>query len=284
MGRLEEEPVKGQLPKAYLRIDPNIDQTHAEPLAMLRLLCAANRQTWRGRFKNRAVLEGLFGRAMVRRMADRGDIEEGEFGRWYVTHWDEWQEGDHTVGDRMRRLRASREASSTRKLTVTAPSPDSNPPSEASRRLGVKASTNGPPTPQRGRLTVREPLLTKRQLVSWESFGPEWAAFKTAWIGRGLLFSPYGAPDDDETSQRGMLYRILDARPNDIVDWVKEAPPRKQPTSREVIGYILERWHRIQDEAMERPVEPVVHGPSRREAPEALSAILRRTVQVERPA
>ncbi len=43
---------RGQLPKAYLRIDPNLDSTHPAPGDMVALLCAANRQPTRGYFKS----------------------------------------------------------------------------------------------------------------------------------------------------------------------------------------------------------------------------------------
>lgn len=132
--------MKGQLPKAYLRIDPNIDQTHPEPLAMLRLLCAANRQPRRGEFKTRSLLDQLLGRSQVNRLIERGDLVQIGLGRWYVDHWSEWQEGDHTVGERMARLRALRD----RNGAVTSPSPDRSTPSEASRRQGVKASDGSP--------------------------------------------------------------------------------------------------------------------------------------------
>ena len=91
-----------------------------------------------------------------------------------------------------------------------------------------------------------EPRLTEAQLRSWDSFGPAWRAFKEAWLGRGLLFAPFGSPDGDDTSQRGLLFQVMDNRPTDIVRWVKEAP---LPSAREVITYILEQWHEIREEA-----------------------------------
>jgi hypothetical protein len=97
---------KGQLPKAYLRIDPNLDQ-HPDPGAMTVLICVANRQTWRGRFKSREALDHIFGKRQATRYIDRGDIAP-EADHWYVPGWDEWQEGDLTVGERQARVRARR--------------------------------------------------------------------------------------------------------------------------------------------------------------------------------
>lgn len=93
-------------PKAYLRLDPDIDHKHPEMLAeLIRLMCAANRQRPRGRFGNRSQVEALFGRALVRRFYLRGDLTDCADGSVYVDQWDEWQEGDVDVRDRMRRLR-----------------------------------------------------------------------------------------------------------------------------------------------------------------------------------
>lgn len=98
---------RGQLPKAYLRIDPNLDATHPAPGDMVALLCAANRQPRRGRFKTPELAERVLGRSLYRRCLDRGDLVMN--GTWcYVDGWEEWQEGDVNVGERMRRLRERR--------------------------------------------------------------------------------------------------------------------------------------------------------------------------------
>ncbi len=130
---------RGQLPKAYLRIDPALAFTHPRPDLFLRLLCLANMQPARGRFRDWRLLCSLFAMADVESLRDRGDLEE-EGGRWYVAGWDEWQEGDLEVGERMRRLRAKR-----RNPAVTEASPGRIPPSEASRRLGVTDPPLAPP-------------------------------------------------------------------------------------------------------------------------------------------
>lgn len=141
---------KRQLPKAYLRLDPNIDQTHPDRGAMVDLMCAANRQPERGRFKSRTILETIFGRVPVRRYVDRGDVVQLADGRWYAPGWDEWQEGDWTVGERVARIRARRKSTVTPPLasnepTVTPPLHEALllplPPSEALGRKGVRTST-----------------------------------------------------------------------------------------------------------------------------------------------
>lgn len=97
---------RGQLPKAYLRIDPNIDQAYPELIGtFVGLLCAAARQPVRGHFKSREQAERILGRTHYRRFIARGDLIPNGSGL-VVDGWLEWQEGDLTVGERMRRLRA----------------------------------------------------------------------------------------------------------------------------------------------------------------------------------
>ena len=103
---------RGQLPKAYLRIDPNLDATHPAPGDMVALICAANRQPHRGRFKSDEVALHVLGRQLYRRSMARGDLVPN--GSWlYVDGWEEWQEHDWTVGERMRRLRGRKRHTDT---------------------------------------------------------------------------------------------------------------------------------------------------------------------------
>ena len=104
---------RGQLPKAYLRIDPNIDATHPSPGDMVMLMCAANRQPVRGRFKTPELAERVLGRALYRRCVERGDLVQNGAVGVYVDGWEEWQEGDWTVGERMRRLRGRKRHNDT---------------------------------------------------------------------------------------------------------------------------------------------------------------------------
>ena len=97
------------LPRAYLRIDPNIDQVYPELRnTFVGLMCSAHRQPERGRYRDRRLVEGLHSRAFVKRSYDRGDLVDLPDGRVYLDGWDEWQEGDYTVAERMRRMRQRR--------------------------------------------------------------------------------------------------------------------------------------------------------------------------------
>lgn len=103
----DEQRERGQLPKAYLRIDPNLDSTHPAPGDMVALLCAANRQPNRGHFKSEEIARMALGRPLFGRSVARGDLRKNGSG-YHVDGWDEWQEGDINVGERMRRLRDRR--------------------------------------------------------------------------------------------------------------------------------------------------------------------------------
>lgn len=103
---------RGQLPKAYLRIDPNLDSTHAAPADMIALMCEANRQPKRGLFKSAELAKRVLGPRLFRRCIERGDLIPNGVGL-YVDGWEEWQEHDWTVGERMRRLRGRKRHTDT---------------------------------------------------------------------------------------------------------------------------------------------------------------------------
>lgn len=100
--------------RAYLRLDPAFYEKKLEqgyPLAAVGayvgVLCLAELQPNRGRFRDIAVLRALLGPAAAKQvpfLMDRGDLVD-EGGRIYVDGWDEWQEGDVTVKERMQRVR-----------------------------------------------------------------------------------------------------------------------------------------------------------------------------------
>ena len=125
--------MKGQLPKAYLRLDPLID-SHPDWAAMVTLVLWANRQPRRGYFKTLEVIRKLIGRRRLDACIARRDLAEQPDGTYYLLGWDDWQEGDFTVGERMRRYR-NKHVTGTVTNAVTLPSP----PSEAARQQGSKA-------------------------------------------------------------------------------------------------------------------------------------------------
>jgi len=112
--------------RAYIRLDPGFFERKVVEerypagavTAFVSVLCLAEQQAERGRFRSERLLrlmldephDGLrigLGR-WVGYLLDHGDLVRLDDRSLYVAGWDEWQEGDVTVAERMRRLRARR--------------------------------------------------------------------------------------------------------------------------------------------------------------------------------
>jgi len=101
--------------RSYLRLDPNaVDRKSEYPdgafRAFFECLMHAEQQPKRGRFRNRRLLSVLLERRSrwIPYLIQHGDLIELASGALYVDGWDEWQEGDVTVSERMKRLRSRR--------------------------------------------------------------------------------------------------------------------------------------------------------------------------------
>jgi len=99
--------------RAYHRLDPLADErkahyTPAQFGAFIKVQLLLGRQTHRGRFSSitalRAALSGAYARHLEF-LVKQHDLVVQADGSVYMPGWDEWQEGDLTVGERMRRLR-----------------------------------------------------------------------------------------------------------------------------------------------------------------------------------
>lgn len=126
-----------EFPRAYLRMLPNIDQ-HPDPLAMLRAMCAAARQPQRGRFREPIVLERAVGRKAYKLLVERGDVVPANPGPGvYLEGWDELQEGDMTVAERMRRYRKRKRDAKVTSIS----SPDRNGVTTTATEIGLTSSS-----------------------------------------------------------------------------------------------------------------------------------------------
>lgn len=90
-----------------MKVPTDIVLTHAAPGEWAELQCYGALQPERGTFAGRAVMNKVLGKGKARRCVERGDVEELPDGRWRIVDWD-FQEGDHTVNERMKKWRAQR--------------------------------------------------------------------------------------------------------------------------------------------------------------------------------
>ena len=288
--------------RAYIRLDPGFDERkESYPdggyRALVACICLAEQQPERGRFRSERFLRALLGRVgrHVTYLLKQGDLTIQEDGRLYLVGWDEWQEGDWKVGERVGRIRARRNGASNgprngpgnAQANGASYGAGNGPPSAlrdipskrnvslsggAGRSAG-KQATETPRQQRRASAGMPDVRLTAEQLDAWRSFGHEWDDFKRAWLSRGFLWPPSGDSGDDDTSQRGLLWQVLDARPADLPEWVAAAPAG---TTRQVLASVLDHWHEIRAEAGDdEPDAPTAPSERQRDA-EALGSILSR--------
>jgi len=183
--------------RAYHRVDPLMDErkghyTPAQLGAFLKVQLLAGRQTARGRFRSVAALRAILPAAYVRHvdfLLSEGDLDVLTDGTVYVDGWDQWQEGDLTVKDRMAALR-NRQRNATVTPTVTRPSPTAIR-SSVGIGAGVSGDYESPATRERydGRADLEMFLLLRRRaptpkqrrlldevLDRHDLTGPEWSA------------------------------------------------------------------------------------------------------------
>ena len=101
--------------RAYIRLDPAFDERkESYPdgpyAALVGTFCLGEAQPDRGRFRSLDYLKRLLGRRgrHVQYLLDHKDIVLLKDGRIYIDGWDEWQEGDLKVAERVSVLRARR--------------------------------------------------------------------------------------------------------------------------------------------------------------------------------
>jgi hypothetical protein len=115
--------------RAYLRVAPEMFErkleqgyTPAQIGAFIAVLCLADSQPRRGWFRDETVLRALltppFARYLPFLMQQKDLVRHGK--SLYVDGWTEWQDGDFTVAERMKRLR-ERQKSTEDVTTITPP-------------------------------------------------------------------------------------------------------------------------------------------------------------------
>lgn len=131
--------------RAYLRLDPGFDERKESypdgPYsALIATFCLGELQPERGRFRSLDYLSRLLGRRgrHVPYLVEHGDLTKLDDGRVYVDGWDEWQEGDWKVAERVARIRNRKvpervTVADTPPVTVGV-TPDVTPPVTAPRQ------------------------------------------------------------------------------------------------------------------------------------------------------
>lgn len=114
--------------RAYLRLDPEFaerkrDYPDGPYRALIDTLCAAEAEPKRGYFRSMAVLRAVLGRSArhVAFLFTHRDLEQLPDGRIYVVGWEEWQEGNWQVAERMRRVRERRDGVTLHTVTQVTP-------------------------------------------------------------------------------------------------------------------------------------------------------------------
>lgn len=181
--------------RAYLRLDPNLaDRKHDYPdgahRAFTDTLCFAEQQPHRGRFRSAKLLAVLLDKRArwIKYLVEHGDLIEQPDGSLYVDGWDEWQEGDWKVHERVARIRNKKRRGDTPPTDtgvtpdVTVPTVDT-PLSGGGRRKadsGKHSSGGGAPLSNGGASPVflgfppRKPeRLTDEQVASYRRFAVE---------------------------------------------------------------------------------------------------------------
>lgn len=180
--------------RAYIRLDPAFDERkESYPdgpyAALIATLCLAEHQPDRGRFRSLDYLARLLGRRgrHVRYLLAHNDVTELPDGRIYVQGWDEWQEGDWKVSERVHRIRARRGVTVPVTVGVTVGVTPDRLDSGAERSGAMSANGADPSDDGRADLEAfllinrRAPTPKQRQLLDsvlqlHDVTGPQWAA------------------------------------------------------------------------------------------------------------
>lgn len=189
--------------RAYLRLDPGfyerkvIRQGYPLPVAMtlVGVYCLAESQPDRGRFRDLRLLKALLGDAgkHLAFLVDRGDVVQLADGRVYPEGWDEWQEGDWKVGERVKRIRERTKLESVAdvtpatvtkrtKSTVYTPSEAGHSGAGHSKNLSTKRSPRDDRadivafTERYGEISDAQRRVLDEILERHDVNGPQWAA------------------------------------------------------------------------------------------------------------
>jgi hypothetical protein len=187
-------------PEMFARKVVHKKYTPAQFATFVAVLCLAEEQPQRGRFRSERLLRLLLDDPIdsvhlgwgkhVAFLIEQGDLVRLSDGSLYMDGWDEWQEGDLTVRDRVARLRARRKGDTVPTVTgnangvtphvtvgvtdgVTVPTVYN--PSSVSVGVGISRSVGSPTVSndneeRRWRAAARQQALLRHEITreEWE--------------------------------------------------------------------------------------------------------------------
>lgn len=133
--------------RSYIRLDPNLPATKAaysdgQWRAYVEVLCHSEWQPVRGTFQSERLLRVILGRRArhIPHLLAHRDLIRNADGSLYVAGWAEWNEGDYTAAERMRRYRSRKGVTAAVTPGVTPPvtAPLRNPSAERVTPPGVE--------------------------------------------------------------------------------------------------------------------------------------------------
>lgn len=231
--------------RAYLRLDPDffdrkaIDQGYPAGAiaALVGTICHAEHQPKRGRYRDARVLRALLGphAKWIDFLIEKGDLAK-RGAELYVDGWDEWQEGDWKVGERVRRIRNRRAVTPEVTADVTVPTVtgesvgtvyipsddgrlsviDSGGGKQSGKRTPQPPASGGPPSRANG-TSPRQVAKAEADAVDREA-----AAKRHRATERRLAYAR-GALTEQELEEQSRR----DAPLSEIPDWAEQQERRK---------------------------------------------------------
>lgn len=168
--------------RAYIRLDPSFDERKYDYpdgpyAALIATFCLAEHQPERGRFRSLDYLARLLGKRgrHAAFLVEHGDLAKLPDGRCYVVGWDEWQEGDWKVGERVARIRGRKDGT----VEVT---PDVTPPVTVEVTVPVTPGRLGAGVSGGGGVPSADQAVAKQPPVSGDDDAPETEAL--IWLSK----------------------------------------------------------------------------------------------------